>query len=202
MLKKGEIYICIKSLMNCFTKGKIYECTEDNHLMDENGIDVFFDNKEIMLAEYFETIGNSKYKTTDTPFVYYRGDPERGNEILKILKELGGISECNIDCANEKFYYFIAPSGRVAYVEPEEEEWVLKHYSEGQLPKIEKPAFGPFDKILYIGKCGTKWQPTEYRNILDYDGHVCEDIKKVIPYIEETEYLSYSIMDCPEKYKV
>lgn len=128
-------------------------------------------------------------------FVYYHGDKERGNEIVKALEKLGGYNMFHTDCTSDALIYFIDSMGNIVNVSPEEEEWVKKNYTEAQLPKVEPPKYKPFDKILYIDSAIGKWIPAEYREITDNHGHVFEQVKKILPYNHETEHLSYHIED-------
>ncbi len=41
--------------------------------------------------------------------VYYKGDSERGAEIIKALKDMGGINKHNYDGTDAVRYYFINP---------------------------------------------------------------------------------------------
>lgn len=128
-------------------------------------------------------------------FVYYHGDKERGNEIVKALEKLGGYNMFHTDCTSDDLLYFIDSKGNIVNVSPEEEEWVKKNYTEAQLPKVEPPKYKPFDKILYVSRITGKWTPAEYREITDNHGHVFEQVKKILPYNHETEHLSYHIED-------
>ena len=128
-------------------------------------------------------------------FVYYHGDKERGNEIVKALEKLGGYNMFHTDCTSDDLLYFIDSKGNIVNVSPEEEEWVKKNYTEAQLPKVETPKYKPFDKILYVSRITGKWTPAEYREITDNHGHVFEQVKKILPYNHETEHLSYHIED-------
>ena len=126
-------------------------------------------------------------------FVYYHGDKERGNEIVKALEKLGGYNMFHTGCTSDDLLYFIDTKGNIVNVSPEEEEWVKKNYVEVKLPEEEPSKYKPFDKILFIDSNTGKWIPGEYREIIDNHGHVFENIKKFIPYNSETEHLSYHI---------
>ena len=47
----------------------------------------------------------------DKQKVYLKGDSERGNEVIKILEDLGGYNSYSLDGHNSNNYYFIAPDG-------------------------------------------------------------------------------------------
>ena len=128
-------------------------------------------------------------------FVYYHGDKERGNEIVKALEKLGGYNMFHTDCTSDDLLYFIDSKGNIVNVSPEEEEWVKKNYVEAKLPEEEPSKYKPFDKILYVSRITGKWTPAEYREITDNHGHVFEQVKKILPYNHETEHLSYHIED-------
>lgn len=46
--------------------------------------------------------------------VYIKGDSERGNEVIKLLEDLGGYNSDCLDGHNSNNYYFIAPDETIS----------------------------------------------------------------------------------------
>ena len=67
--------------------------------------------KEVIRQKNFDLFFK-KYPRVDT-HVYYRGVPDRGDEIIDELKKLGGVNRFDYDGSSDYRLYFISPMTRV-----------------------------------------------------------------------------------------
>lgn len=67
--------------------------------------------KEVIRQKNFDLFFK-KYPRVDT-HVYYRGVPDRGDEIIDELKKLGGVNRFDYDGSSENRLYFSSPITRV-----------------------------------------------------------------------------------------
>lgn len=108
--------------------------------------------------------------------VYIKGDSTRGDEVIKLLKELGGRNSYSFyDGTNENIYYFIGPDGEICGVSENETtlySFVTEFYKEIRLPEKEnlewKPKVGSaYFCINTFGKVVVKeWEDSEDDNLL------------------------------------
>ena len=74
--------------------------------------------------------------------VYIRGVENRGEEVLKTLKKLGGLNRHSLGGGNKKTYYYITPKGDIDYFYENEfspeHQLVKEFYKEIELPERKK----------------------------------------------------------------
>lgn len=91
----------------------------------------------------------------DRQKVYIKGDLERGNEVIKILTDLGGR---NIHCyASDSYdcYYYINPDGVIAYESTKKSvayPFIRDFYKEISLPKWKPKYKEHYYRIDWVGK--------------------------------------------------
>lgn len=69
--------------------------------------------------------------------VYIKGNLNRGNEVIKLLKDLGGLNFNDCDGHNSGAYYFIGPNGVITNDVPSGTifSYVKEFYKEIKLPR-------------------------------------------------------------------
>jgi hypothetical protein len=90
----------------------------------------------------------------DKQKVYIRGSKERGDEVIKILENLGGCNSYHLDGHNSNNYYFIAPDGKIhntTYTVSSIFSFVKEFYKEIDLPRW-KPEYAK--RFFYINPTG------------------------------------------------
>lgn len=88
-----------------------------------------------------------------------QGNPERAEEIINILTNLGGINQYCVCCDDRNKYYFINCFGHIDYISISKAkslmcEGVAEIY---ELPQ-QKHQFKPFDKVLVRDMETGKWK--------------------------------------------
>ena len=71
--------------------------------------------------------------------VYIKGDPKRGDEVIKLLKDLGGHNSDCLDGHNSNNYYFIAPDETIINTGASSLvfSFVKEFYKKIKLPKMK-----------------------------------------------------------------
>lgn len=69
--------------------------------------------------------------------VYIKGNFDRGDEVIKVLTDLGGKNSYRYDGKDDNIYYYIAPNGVIKMVASTYEifSFVKEFYKEIELPK-------------------------------------------------------------------
>lgn len=99
--------------------------------------------------------------------VYIKGDPKRGNEIIKFLENLGGNNFSALDGDNSKCYYYIDPRGRINCMcidNSLDTSFLMEFYKEISLPRW-KPKYR--DYYYYIASNGIIKQEMSNNTALD-----------------------------------
>ena len=129
--------------------------------------------------------------------VYYKGDEERGAEIIKALEKLGGKVPVDITIL-EGFIYYIESNGYIALMGEDDAKWIIDHYTEAHLPELEKEeqkeiAFEPFQRVLVRDYNYKLWR-ADFFSYTEEDSDypfVCVGniFKQCIPYNDDTKHL-------------
>ena len=167
----------------------------------------YFKNKEynIIEAEDFLKLHEEAVEE-DKPnvFVYYRGDEERGAEIIKALEELGGKVAGHMIIVKGLIYY-IESNGYIGCICEEDAKWLIDHYTEAHLPEAEKNeqkeiAFEPFQRVLVKDNYGSEWCAdlfSHYREDEDYRFFCIGGVyPQCIPYNDDTKHLLGTTNNC------
>lgn len=102
----------------------------------------------------------------DKQKVYIKGNAERGDEVIKLLKDLGGRDSYSLydDGTNENIYYFIGPDGEICGVSKEEHtlySFIKEFYKEIKLerwkPKNEDCYYYLDDRLRIIKSIVNCW---------------------------------------------
>ena len=120
----------------------------------------------------FYNTGNILFKETimeDKQRVYIKGDRNRGNEIIKLLEDLGGVNSWSYAGTDEESLYYINPRGNIEYIYDYEflPECLLvkEFYREIELPEIKKwkPKYNEnYYRINGVGEvAGDIWYNTQ-----------------------------------------
>ena len=86
--------------------------------------------------------------------VYIKGNPSRGNEVIKTLEDLGGRSMGNFDGKSTNIYYLINPDGGIGAVSIFDTlilPFIKEFYKEIKLPRW-KPEYAK--RFFYINPSG------------------------------------------------
>ena len=68
--------------------------------------------------------------------VYIKGNIKKGNEIIKLLENLGGCNTLSYTGINDDVWYFINPDGIISLATPTLFSYLIKaHYKEIKLPR-------------------------------------------------------------------
>ena len=113
--------------------------------------------------------------------VYIKGNPSRGNEVIKTLEDLGGRSMGNFDGKSTNIYYLINPDEVIGAV------------------SIFDTLILPFIKEFYKEIKLPRWYP-EYKSLyfyIDTRGQVMSDLW----YNMETDKLRYKFGNCFIEYE-
>lgn len=116
----------------------------------------------------------------DEQRVYIKGNAERGNEIIKLLEDLGGKNTFSCNGKNEDAYYFINPKGEIDSETP---------FSEGVFPYVKE-----FYKEIKLPRWKPKYRERYYR--MNWRGEVVDDIW----HDTQGERLCYEFGNCFETY--
>ena len=140
----GKLYCDEKGrdVYNCYNFEDGTYCTWQFHL-DEG--------YRIESAQWFLDNFSPKEEQPNV-FVYIRGVEGRGEELLNILKELGGTNGSAMAGDNTDCLYYINGRGHID-CDPESisSNWMKTHYTEIFLPEQKadpKYTFKPFDKVF------------------------------------------------------
>ena len=100
----------------------------------------------------------------DKQKVYIKGNPSRGDEVIKALTDLGGSNIHSHTGASNDTYYYISPNGVINVAAPDGEvcyPFLKEFYKEIKLPEIKKwkdgnllvrPNFGKKEYAVYSDK--------------------------------------------------
>lgn len=112
------------------------------------------ENFNLFFEKYPKETDQSKLKEIQSDFksgklVYYKGDEERGNEVIQKLIDLGGINKDELTGQTEKCIYFISPNGNIDCTDSSTlvRELIEKFYTEASLPIKETITIG--EKTYY-----------------------------------------------------
>ena len=99
--------------------------------------------------------------------VYIKGNAERGNEIIKLLKDLGGYNSDCLDGHNSNNYYFIAPDETISNTGASSLvfSFIKEFYKEISLPRW-KPKYG--DYYYFINYKGMAMRSTWFNSVNEY----------------------------------
>ena len=101
----------------------------------------------------------------DEQKIYIKGNAERGNEIIKLLEDLGGKNTFSYKGKNKDAYYFINPKGEIDNETPFPGgvfPYVKEFYKEIKLPKW-KPKHG--DYYYFINYKGMAMRNTWFNSV-------------------------------------
>ena len=196
-IKKGDKFLCIRNFLMddgeiAYKEGNTYVSDRNDCITDEIH-DAFHEMNDIDINIYFKKIDDAS-----GVFVYYKGDAKRGNEIIEALKSLGGETNTVVGNSPER-YYFVNSLGYIDFVNVTNSKWLREHYTEMFLPKL-KINIDPFDKIIYK-EVSFPWLPVLFCDITNQEGKLKTFIQEIVPYNDETKYLCYTDLSCPDKYK-
>ena len=100
----------------------------------------------------------------DEQRVYIKGNAERGNEIIKLLEDLGGNNTFSHEGNNKDAYYFINPKGEIDSETPFSEgvfPYVKEFYKETKLPKWKPKYNERYYSVSWLGRVmSNKWYGT------------------------------------------
>lgn len=149
-------------------------------------------NYNLISAEDFLKLHKEKEK----PILYYiRGVEDRGEEVIKMLEEKGGINKNELACENTHYLYFIKKNGVIdSTIFHNYMADILTTYgTELFLPEKKEYEFKPFEKVLVRNSVDYKWRCNFFSHPNDEGKafpYVCGDYswKFCIPY-EGNEHL-------------
>ena len=101
----------------------------------------------------------------DKQKVYIKGNAERGNEVIKLLIDLGGQNSLNYYGVDTSGYYYISPNGEISHVCAERNpvyHFIKEFYKEVKLPKWKPACNG--EKYVYVSDGGIVLQETWKNN--------------------------------------
>lgn len=103
----------------------------------------------------------------DCQKVYIKGNHKKGNEIIKLLENLGGRNVLSYTGINEDVYYYISPLGIIALATPTLVLYLKKsHYKEIKLPSWKPEYQGQYYFIDIRGGILQKmWFDTQVDNL-------------------------------------
>lgn len=105
----------------------------------------------------FYNTGNILFKETimeDKQRVYIKGDRNRGNEIIKLLEDLGGKNTYRYNGEDDNIYYYIAPDGVIKVVAYTYEifPFIEEFYKEIKLPRWKPKNNEYYYRITWLGE--------------------------------------------------
>lgn len=105
----------------------------------------------------------------DRQKVYIKGSPSRGNEVIKLLEDLGGSNTLDLHGNRSNGYYYINPEGMIdvtSIVGDIARIFIREFYKEIKLPKWKPECDG--EEYFYISDTGRvlqePWQGTRIDN--------------------------------------
>ena len=99
----------------------------------------------------------------DEQRVYIKGNAERGNEIIKLLEDLGGNNTFSYEGNNKDAYYFINPNGEIdwTYDSGGVFPYVKEFYKEIKLPRWKPKYNERYYSVSWLGRVmSNKWYGT------------------------------------------
>lgn len=116
----------------------------------------------------------------EKPTLYYiRGVEDRGDEVIKMLEEKGGVNELYLDGNADMVYYIKKRDNLIDLVGYKDDLGIVVTIfgTELFLPKkLKEYQFKPFDKVLVRDYKTDKWQCNLYSHrIVDKAAHFCID---------------------------
>ena len=103
----------------------------------------------------------------DKQRVYIKGNAERGNEIIKLLEDLGGNNTFSYKGKNKDAYYFINPKGEIDKIDSETPfsgvvfPYVKEFYKEIKLPRWKPKYNERYYSVNWLGRVmSDKWYGT------------------------------------------
>lgn len=96
--------------------------------------------------------------------VYIKGNFDRGDEVIKVLTDLGGLNSNDCDGHNSGAYYFIGPNGVITNDVPSGTifSYVKEFYKEIKLPNWKPECEG--EDYFYVSDVGIVLQETWKNN--------------------------------------
>ena len=128
----------------------------------------------------------------DNQKIYIKGSPDRGDEVIKTLTDLGGINLRNLNGESEDLYYYISPLSKKITIVRYNNDVVMsilkeESYKEIKLPKREKWEDGTFLIKEYTGK-------KAYAVYNDEDTDIVGEMISYI-YVDSNGYATMAVSD-------
>ena len=132
----------------------------------------------------------------DNQKVYIRGNAKKGNEVIKLLEDLGGRNSHSMDGNNVNAYYFINPNGIIVNTCSSGSEvfsYVKEFYKEISLPKWKPKYKEQYYRINWKGSVVYDiWHDTQ-------DERICYEFGNCFKTYEEAKEASRKIEEILNK---
>ena len=132
----------------------------------------------------------------DEQRVYIKGNAEKGNEIIKLLEDLGGRNSNCMDGKNTNSYYFINPNGVIistagsgGYLLP----FIKEFYKEAKLPRWKPKYKERYYRINWRGAVVDDiWHDTQ-------DEEICYEFGNCFETYDKAKEASYKVQEILNK---